>query len=252
MILESAWHSTLRNIKFNMKLILITLLMTHITMVSVTLYLHRSQSHKGVEFHPALNHFFRLWLWLTTGMNTKAWVAVHRKHHQTTDVEGDPHSPHVFGLKTIMTSGMKLYNDPCRSAEFVMKYGAGTPRDWIERRLYTPYPILGLFLMLAIDLLLFGAWGLLVWAVQVAWIPVVAGSLINGLGHWWGYRNGETRDHSHNISPIGIVVAGEELHNNHHLNPASPKFSRKPWEFDMGWMYIKSLEKLKLATIKRF
>lgn len=235
-----------------MKLILITLLMTHITMVSVTLYLHRSQSHKGVEFHPALNHFFRLWLWLTTGMNTRAWVAVHRKHHQTTDVEGDPHSPHVFGLKTIMTSGMKLYNDPCRSAEFVMKYGAGTPRDWIERRLYTPYPILGLFLMLAIDLLLFGAWGLLVWAVQVAWIPVVAGGLINGLGHWWGYRNGETRDHSHNISPIGIVVAGEELHNNHHLNPASPKFSRKPWEFDMGWMYIKSLEKLKLATIIRF
>ena len=235
-----------------MELILITLLMTHITIVSVTLYLHRSQSHKGVEFHPALNHFFRLWLWLTTGMNTRAWVAVHRKHHQTTDVEGDPHSPHLFGLKTIMTSGMKLYNDPCRSADFVMKYGAGTPKDWIERRLYTPYPILGLFLMLAIDLLLFGAWGLLVWAVQVVWIPVAAGSLINGLGHWWGYRNGETQDHSHNISPIGIIVSGEELHNNHHLDPASPKFSRKPWEFDMGWMYIKSLEKLKLATIKRF
>ena len=235
-----------------MELILITLLMTHLTMVSVTLYLHRSQSHKGVEFHPALNHFFRLWLWLTTGMNTRAWVAVHRKHHQNTDVEGDPHSPHLFGLKTIMTSGMKLYNDPCRSADFVMKYGAGTPKDWIERRLYTPYPVLGLFLMLAIDLLLFGVWGLLVWAVQVVWIPVAAGSLINGLGHWWGYRNGETQDHSHNISPIGIIVSGEELHNNHHLDPASPKFSRKPWEFDMGWMYIKSLEKLKLATIKRF
>jgi len=226
--------------------------MTHLTMVSVTLYLHRSQSHKGVEFHPALNHFFRLWLWLTTGMNTKQWVAVHRKHHQNTDVEGDPHSPHLFGLKTIMTSGMKLYNDPCRSADFVMKYGAGTPKDWIERRLYTPYPILGLFLMLAIDLLLFGAWGLLVWAIQIAWIPVIVGGLINGLGHWWGYRNGETQDHSHNISPIGIIVSGEELHNNHHLDPASPKFSRKPWEFDMGWMYIKSLEKLKLATIKRF
>ena len=235
-----------------MELILITLLMTHLTMVSVTLYLHRSQSHKGVEFHPALNHFFRLWLWLTTGMNTKQWVAVHRKHHQNTDVEGDPHSPHLFGLKTIMTSGMKLYNDPCRSADFVMKYGAGTPKDWIERRLYTPYPVLGIFIMLAIDLLLFGAWGLLVWAIQIAWIPVAAGSLINGLGHWWGYRNGETQDHSHNISPIGIIVSGEELHNNHHLDPASPKFSRKPWEFDMGWMYIKSLEKLKLATIKRF
>lgn len=221
-------------------------------MVSVTLYLHRSQSHKGVEFHPALNHFFRLWLWLTTGMNTKQWVAVHRKHHQNTDVEGDPHSPHLFGLKTIMTSGMKLYNDPCRSADFVMKYGAGTPKDWIERRLYTPYPVLGIFIMLAIDLLLFGAWGLLVWAIQIAWIPVTAGGLINGLGHWWGYRNGETQDHSHNISPIGIIVSGEELHNNHHLDPASPKFSRKPWEFDMGWMYIKSLEKLKLATIKRF
>jgi stearoyl-CoA desaturase (delta-9 desaturase) len=221
-------------------------------MVSVTLYLHRSQSHKAVEFHPALNHFFRLWLWLTTGMNTRAWVAVHRKHHQTTDIEGDPHSPHVFGLKAIMTSGMKVYNDPCRSADFVMKYGAGTPRDWIERRLYTPYPILGLFLMLAIDLLLFGAWGLAIWAIQIVWIPVIAGSLINGLGHWWGYRNGETQDHSHNISPIGIIVSGEELHNNHHLDPASPKFSRKPWEFDMGWMYIKSLEKLKLATIKRF
>ena len=235
-----------------MELILITLLMTHLTMVSVTLYLHRSQSHKGVEFHPALNHFFRLWLWLTTGMNTKQWVAVHRKHHQNTDVEGDPHSPHLFGLKTIMTSGMKLYNDPCRSADFVMKYGAGTPKDWIERRLYTPYPVLGIFIMLAIDLLLFGAWGLLVWAIQIAWIPVAAGGLINGLGHWWGYRNGETQDHSHNISPIGIIVSGEELHNNHHLDPASPKFSRKPWEFDMGWMYIKSLEKLKLATIKRF
>lgn len=235
-----------------MELILITLLMTHLTMVSVTLYLHRSQSHKGVEFHPALNHFFRLWLWLTTGMNTKQWVAVHRKHHQNTDVEGDPHSPHLFGLKTIMTSGMKLYNDPCRSADFVMKYGAGTPKDWIERRLYTPYPVLGIFIMLAIDLLLFGAWGLLVWAIQIAWIPVTAGGLINGLGHWWGYRNGETQDHSHNISPIGIIVSGEELHNNHHLDPASPKFSRKPWEFDMGWMYIKSLEKLKLATIKRF
>jgi stearoyl-CoA desaturase (delta-9 desaturase) len=235
-----------------MMIILMTLLMTHLTIVSVTLYLHRSQSHKGVEFHPALNHFFRLWLWLTTGMNTRAWVAVHRKHHQTTDQPGDPHSPHVFGLLKVMTTGMRLYNDPCRSADFVMKYGAGTPRDWIERQLYTPYPVLGLFLMLAIDLLLFGAWGLLVWAVQVVWIPVAAGSLINGLGHWWGYRNGETQDHSHNISPIGIIVSGEELHNNHHLDPASPKFSRKPWEFDMGWMYIKSLEKLKLATIKRF
>jgi len=233
-----------------MMIILMTILMTHLTIVSVTLYLHRSQSHKAVEFHPALNHFFRLWLWLTTGVNTRAWVAVHRKHHQTTDVEGDPHSPHVFGLKAIMTSGMKVYNDPCRSADFVMKYGAGTPRDWIERRLYTPYPILGLFLMLAFDLLLFGAWGLAIWAIQVIWIPVIAGSLINGLGHWWGYRNGETKDFSRNISPIGIIVAGEELHNNHHLDPASPKFSRKFWEFDMAWMYIQILSMLGLAKVR--
>jgi stearoyl-CoA desaturase (delta-9 desaturase) len=233
-----------------MMIILMTILMTHLTIVSVTLYLHRSQSHKAVEFHPALNHFFRLWLWLTTGVNTKAWVAVHRKHHQTTDIEGDPHSPHVFGLKAIMTSGMKVYNDPCRSADFVMKYGAGTPRDWIERRLYTPYPILGLFLMLAFDLLLFGAWGLAIWAIQVVWIPVIAGSLINGLGHWWGYRNGETKDFSRNISPIGIIVAGEELHNNHHLDPASPKFSRKFWEFDMAWMYIQILSMLGLAKVR--
>ena len=232
-----------------MGIILSTLLMTHVTMACVTLYLHRSQSHKGVEFHPALNHFFRLWLWLTTGMNTRAWVAVHRKHHQTTDVEGDPHSPHVFGLLTVMTTGMKLYNTPCRSADFVMKYGAGTPKDWIERRLYTPYPILGLFIMLSFDLLLFGAWGLLVWAVQVAWIPVAAGSLINGLGHWWGYRNGETQDRSRNISPFGVIVAGEELHNNHHLDPADPKFSRKPWEFDIAWMYITIFRYLRLAKL---
>jgi stearoyl-CoA desaturase (delta-9 desaturase) len=183
-------------------------------------------------------------------MNTKQWVAVHRKHHQTTDVEGDPHSPHVFGLLTVMTTGMKLYNTPCRSADFVMKYGAGTPKDWIERRLYTPYPILGLFIMLSFDLLLFGAWGLLVWAVQVAWIPVAAGSLINGLGHWWGYRNGETKDFSRNISPIGIIVAGEELHNNHHLDTASPKFSRKPWEFDIAWMYIQILRTVGLAKVR--
>lgn len=232
-----------------MELILITLLMTHVTIACVTLYLHRSQSHKGVEFHPVLAHLMRLWLWLTTGMNTKAWVAVHRKHHQTTDVEGDPHSPHVFGLLTVMTTGMKLYNTPCQDANFVMRYGAGTPKDWIERRLYTPYPVLGIFIMLAIDLLLSGPWGLLVWAVQIAWIPVAAGSLINGLGHWWGYRNGKTPDYSRNISPIGIIVAGEELHNNHHLDPASPKFSRRPWEFDIAWMYITIFRYLRLAKL---
>ena len=233
-----------------MELILITLLMTHLTIVSVTLYLHRSQSHRGVEFHPVLAHAMRFWLWLTTGMNTKQWVAIHRKHHQTTDVEGDPHSPHVFGIKTVMTTGWYLYNKASKDANFVMQYGKGTPKDWIERKLYTPYTRLGIVLMLIIDLLLFGPWGLLVWGVQMVWIPFWAAGMINGLAHWWGYRNGETKDHSRNISPIGIIVGGEELHNNHHLAPASPKFSRKPWEFDIGWMYIKGLEFLGLAKLK--
>jgi stearoyl-CoA desaturase (delta-9 desaturase) len=227
-----------------------TLLFTHITMISVTLYLHRCQSHRAVEFHPVLSHLMRAWLWITTGMNTRQWVAVHRKHHQVTDQPGDPHSPHVFGIKTVMTTGMMLYNSACKDADFVMRYGAGTPRDWIERRLYTPYPRMGVFIMLGIDLLLFGAWGVVVWAVQMVWVPVVAAGMINGLGHWWGYRNGETRDCSRNISPVGIFVAGEELHNNHHLDPASPKFSRWPWEFDIGWMYLKIFEFLKLAKIK--
>ena len=233
-----------------MSAILFTLISIHLTIISVTLYLHRGQSHRGVEFHPILAHAMRAWLWLTTGMNTRQWVAVHRKHHQTTDIEGDPHSPHVFGIRTVMTTGMMLYNTVCKDANFVMQYGAGTPRDWIERRLYTPYTKMGIFLMLAIDLALFGPWGLLVWIIQMVYIPVVAGGLINGLGHWWGYRNGETRDHSHNISPVGVLIAGEELHNNHHLDPANPKFSRKPWEFDIGWMYIKIFEFLKLAKIK--
>ena len=230
--------------------LLFTLLATHLTIVSVTLYLHRSQSHRGVEFHPVLAHAMRFWLWLTTGMNTKQWVAVHRKHHQTTDVEGDPHSPHVFGIKTVMTTGWYLYNKASKDADFVMQYGKGTPKDWIERKLYTPYTRLGILLMLAIDLLLFGPWGFLVWGVQMVWIPFWAAGMINGLAHWWGYRNGDTKDHSRNISPIGIIVGGEELHNNHHLAPASPKFSRKPWEFDIGWMYIKGLEFLGLAKLK--
>lgn len=224
--------------------------MTHLTIVSVTLYLHRCQSHRGVEFHPVLAHAMRFWLWLTTGMNTKQWVAIHRKHHQTTDIEGDPHSPHVFGIKTVMTTGWYLYNKASKDADFVMKYGMGTPKDWIERKLYTPHTRLGVVLMLIIDLALFGPWGFLVWGVQMIWIPFWAAGMINGLAHWWGYRNGETKDHSRNISPIGIIVGGEELHNNHHLDPASPKFSRKPWEFDIGWMYITILQKLRLAKLK--
>ena len=233
-----------------MEIILATLLMTHITIVCVTLYLHRCQSHRGVEFHPVLTHFMRFWLWLTTGMNTKQWVAVHRKHHQTTDVEGDPHSPHVFGIKTVMTTGWYLYNKASKDADFVMQYGKGTPKDWIERKLYTPHTRLGILLMLVIDLVLFGPWGFLVWIVQMIWIPFWAAGMINGLAHWWGYRNGETKDFSRNISPIGIIVGGEELHNNHHLDPASPRFSRKPWEFDIGWLYIRILCALRLAKLR--
>ena len=234
-----------------MNLIFYTLLFTHLTIISVTLYLHRCQSHRGVEFHPILTHLMRLWLWLTTGMTTKQWVAVHRKHHQTTDVEGDPHSPHIFGINTVMTTGWYLYNKASKDADFVMKYGMGTPRDWIERKIYTPYTRLGVVLMLLIDLALFGPWGFLVWGVQMVWIPFWAAGMINGLAHWWGYRNGETKDFSRNISPIGIIVGGEELHNNHHLDPASPKFSLKSWEFDIGWMYITLLERVGLATVKR-
>jgi stearoyl-CoA desaturase (delta-9 desaturase) len=233
-----------------MMIILMTLLMTHLTIVSVTLYLHRCQAHRGVEFHPVLTHMMRFWLWMTTGMTTKQWVAVHRKHHQTTDVEGDPHSPHVFGIKTVMTTGWLLYNTACKDADFVMKYGAGTPKDWIERKLYQPHHKIGILLMLAIDLALFGPWGLLVWGVQMIWIPFWAAGMINGLAHWWGYRNGETKDFSRNISPIGIIVGGEELHNSHHLDPASPKFSQKWWEFDIGWMYICILRFFGLAKLR--
>lgn len=230
--------------------LLFTLIATHLTIVCVTLYLHRCQSHRGVEFHPVITHFMRFWLWLTTGQNTKQWVAIHRKHHQCTDIEGDPHSPHVFGIKTVVTTGWYLYNKAAKDADFVMKYGAGTPKDWIERKLYTPHTRLGIVLMLLIDLVLFGPWGFVVWGVQMIWIPFWAAGMINGLGHWWGYRNGDTKDFSRNISPIGIIVGGEELHNNHHLDPASPKFSRKPWEFDIGWMYIKVLSALGLAKIR--
>ena len=233
-----------------MTIILMTLLMTHLTIVSVTLYLHRCQSHRGVEFHPILAHAMRFWLWLTTGQNTKQWVAIHRKHHQTTDVPGDPHSPHVFGIRAVMTTGLLLYNNAAKDADFVMQYGKGTPKDWIERKLYTPHHKLGILLMLVIDLLLFGPWGFLVWGVQMIWIPFWAAGMINGMGHWWGYKNGPTKDHSRNISPWGIWIGGEELHNNHHLAPASPKFSLKPWEFDIGWFYIRILSMLGLAKVR--
>ena len=233
-----------------MELILATLLMTHLTIVSVTLYLHRCQAHKGVEFHPVVSHFMRMWLWLTTGMVTKQWVAIHRKHHRYTDESQDPHSPVHYGIWRVLFKGAGLYHSASKDKEMVQQYGVGTPNDWIEQNLYALHSRLGILLMLIIDLLFFGPWGLIVWGIQMLWIPFWAAGVVNGVGHWLGYRNGATKDHSRNIVPWGIVIGGEELHNNHHLSPASAKLSSKPWEFDIGWFYIKILSSLRLAKIK--
>ena len=224
--------------------------MTHITIVSVTLYLHRGQAHRGIEFHPILSHFMRFWLWLTTGMITKQWVAIHRKHHKDTDISGDPHSPHVYGIWNILFKGVRYYYLAGKNAKMISSFGAGTPDDWIERKVYTPYPWLGITLMLILDLVLFGWWGILVWAVQMIWIPFWAAGVINGLGHWWGYRNTNTDDRSTNIIPWAIWIGGEELHNNHHARPASPKLSSKWWEVDIGWMYLCIFKFLRLVKIK--
>jgi stearoyl-CoA desaturase (delta-9 desaturase) len=233
-----------------MLLILYTLIVTHITIVCVTLFLHRGQAHRGIEFHPILGHFMRFWLWMTTGMVTKQWVAIHRKHHRYSDQEGDPHSPHVYGIKRVFFRGAGLYHSASKDTAMVQQYGVGTPDDWIERTLYTPHSRLGIALMLVIDLALFGPWGLLVWGIQMCWIPFWAAGVVNGVGHWLGYRNGETKDRSTNFSPWGIVIGGEELHNSHHLDPASPKFSQRWFEFDIGWMYICILRFFKLAKLR--
>ena len=233
-----------------MDTIIATLVMTHITIICVTVYLHRGQAHKGIIFNPLLEHFMRFWLWLTTGMVTKQWVAIHRRHHRSSDQPGDPHSPHVYGIWRVFFKGAGLYHSASKDSAMIRQYGVGTPDDWIERKLYSSHSRLGILLMLVIDCLFFGPWGLVVWGIQMLWIPFWAAGVINGLAHWWGYRNGETKDHSRNISPWGIVIGGEELHNNHHLDPASPKLSKKWFEFDIGWLYIKLLEKLKLLTIR--
>ena len=192
-----------------MNIIIATLVMTHITIICVTLFLHRGQAHKGIEFHPILSHFMRFWLWMTTGQITKQWVAIHRKHHRFSDQEGDPHTPHVFGVWTVLFKGAVLYHTASKDSAMVEQYGKGTPDDWIEQNLYTPHSRLGILLMLVIDLVLFGPWGFLVWGVQMLWIPFWAAGVINGVAHWIGYRNGETKDHSRNIVPWGIVIGGE-------------------------------------------
>jgi len=230
--------------------LIFTLVATHITIACVTLFLHRSQAHKSVSFHPVVSHMMRFWLWLTTGMVTKQWVAVHRKHHRETDVEGDPHSPAVFGLRTVLFKGAWLYHLASKNFAMVEAYGVGTPDDWMERKVYSKHSRIGILLMLAIDLALFGPWGLAVWAVQMIWIPLTAAGIINGLGHYYGYRNFDTDDKSTNIIPWGIVIGGEELHNSHHNNPASAKLSTRMFEFDIGWMYIKIFSLIGLATVR--
>ena len=231
-------------------IILYTLLVTHITIACVTLYLHRSQAHRGVIFHPAVAHFMRAWLWLTTGMVTRQWVAVHRKHHRFCEQVEDPHSPVHYGIGRVLFQGALLYHAASKDKAMVDSYGAGTPDDWIERNVYTPHSRLGIGILLVLNLVCFGWMGAIVWLVQMLWIPIWAAGVINGIGHWWGYRNGDTRDQSRNIVPIGILIGGEELHSNHHLDPASPKLSLRWFEFDIGWMYIRLLQSLKLATVK--
>ena len=227
-----------------------TLILTHITIVCVTLYLHRSQAHRGVTFHSVVSHFMRAWLWLTTGMITRQWVAVHRKHHRFSDEPGDPHTPHVYGIGQVLFKGALLYHAASKDKAMVDTYGAGTPDDWIERNLYSSHSRLGIGILLVLNLILFGWVGAIIWGIQMLWIPFWAAGVINGVAHWWGYRNGETRDQSRNISPWGIIVGGEELHNNHHLDPANPRLSRRWFEFDIGWMYIRLLQSLRLATVK--
>lgn len=227
------------------------LVATHITIAAVTIYLHRSQAHRALELHPVVSHFFRFWLWLTTGMVTKEWVAIHRKHHAKCETVDDPHSPVTRGIKTVLLTGSELYRTEAKVQETLDKYGHHTPDDWIERNLYTRYSWQGVGLMLVIDLFLFGAIGAAVWALQMAWIPITAAGIINGLGHWWGYRNFEAADASTNISPWGIIIGGEELHNNHHTYPTSAKLSVKPHEFDIGWLYIRLMEMAGLATVRK-
>jgi stearoyl-CoA desaturase (delta-9 desaturase) len=230
--------------------LLYTLIATHVTIVAVTLFLHRSQAHRSVQFHPAVAHFFRFWLWLTTGMVTKQWVAVHRKHHRFSDEPGDPHSPHVYGIKRVFFKGAGLYHAASKDKVMVDTYGVGTPADWIEHNLYSAHSRLGIGILLVLNIIVFGWIGAIIWGIQMLWIPFWAAGVVNGIGHWWGYRNGETKDHSRNIVPWGIVIGGEELHNNHHLDPASARLSRRWFEFDIGWMYIRLLSALRLATVK--
>ena len=232
--------------------IIYTLIVTHITIICVTIFLHRSTTHKGILLNKYLEHFMRFWLWLTTGMVTKEWVAIHRMHHQMCEKKGDPHSPHIYGIWRVLFGGSLLYHNACKDSALIDKYGTGTPDDWVERNVYTLYSRLGIIIMLNINILLFGFWGLLIWIIQMIWIPFWAAGVVNGLGHWFGYRNGITKngDNSRNVFPIDVLVGGELLHNNHHLEPSNPKLSRRWFEFDIGWLWFRIFQILKLAKLK--
>lgn len=231
--------------------VIATIIVTQLTIAGVTIYLHRHQAHRALSLHPIISHFFRWWLWMTTGMVTAQWVAIHRKHHASTDVLGDPHSPKVLGIKKVLSEGAELYRAASKDKEMVAKYSHGTPVDWVERNIYSRFSSKGIIVMLFADLFLFGIPGITIWAIQMMWIPIHAAGIINGIGHHWGYRNFECPDASTNIIPWGFWIGGEELHNNHHTFASSAKFSIKWWEFDLGWFYIRCLSFLGLAKVKK-
>jgi len=233
------------------QVVIATLVLTHITIAAVTIYLHRHQAHRALDLHPIPSHFFRFWLWLTTGQVTKEWASIHRKHHAKCDTEEDPHSPQTRGIRKVLFEGAELYRAESKVKETMEKYGHGTPDDWIERNLYTKHSAMGVVLMAIIDIALFGIVGISVWAVQMMWIPITAAGIINGIGHYWGYRNYDCSDAATNIFPLGILIGGEELHNNHHTFATSAKLSSKWYEFDLGWGYIRILETLGLAKVKK-
>jgi len=231
--------------------VVVTLVFTHITIAAVTIYLHRHSAHRALDLHPVVSHFFRFWLWLSTGMVTKEWTAIHRKHHAKCETEEDPHSPQVLGLNKVLLEGSELYRVESVKQETLDKYGHGTPDDWIERNVYSKSDMMGVGLMLIINTVLFGPIGLTIWAVQMLWIPIFAAGVINGIGHYIGYRNFQVNDASTNIVPWGILIGGEELHNNHHAYASSARLSSKWYEFDIGWLYIRLMEMTGLATVKK-
>jgi stearoyl-CoA desaturase (delta-9 desaturase) len=233
------------------KIVAFTLIATHITIAAVTIFLHRCQAHRALDLHPLVSHFFRFWLWLTTGMVTKEWAAIHRKHHAKCETVDDPHSPQVLGINTVLSRGAELYKKEAANPETLNKFGHGTPDDWVEHNVYSKFSWQGVAIMLIVDVFLFGAIGLTVWAVQMLWIPITAAGVINGIGHFWGYRNFDCEDASRNIVPWGILIGGEELHNNHHTFATSAKLSNKWYEFDIGWMYIQIMSAVGLATVKK-